>query len=76
LKTWKRGQNDGNGDGGLLFLIISPPISLFLFLSNVPIWFSIVHHYLCQISILILLYNMDVRRHNNMCFSCRHRWLG
>jgi hypothetical protein len=32
---------------------ISPPHPLFLFASYVPIWFPIVHHYLCQSQILI-----------------------
>ncbi len=44
----KRSKDNGDGDGGFINLIISPPPPFFLFPSYVLIWFSIVHRYLCQ----------------------------
>jgi hypothetical protein len=51
---------------------ISSCYEIKLCLSYVPIWFSIVHHFLYQFQFLIFLCNMDMKRDidvNDLLFS-------
>ncbi len=58
LKMWKRNKNNnGEGDGGF-----NNPSSIPILISLIcPIWFPIIHHYLCQFQ--FLSYNMNIKRH-------------
>ncbi len=55
---WKRDKNNnGEGDGGFNNLS-STPILISLIC---PMWFPIIHHYLCEFQ--FLSYNMNIKRH-------------
>ncbi len=58
LKMWKKDKNNnGEGDEGF-----NNPSSTPILISLIcPIWFPIIHHYLCQFQ--FLSYNMNIKGH-------------